>query len=103
MKEEKKSRPNLIVYSDVWMPMMDKNLSTTEEADTIENENYSEKNSIILWYDAFDAFHMVDEIALYGSEIARSQKKKARGTKKNSKWYWKRDFLITDSVWVLAL
>lgn len=45
----KKNNPNLIVYSDVWMSMMDKSLSTTEGADTIENEKYSaEKNSIIL-------------------------------------------------------
>lgn len=52
------------------MSMMDKSLSTTEGADTIENEKYSaEKNSIILWYDAFDAFHMVDEIALGGSKM----------------------------------
>lgn len=69
---EKKNNPNLIVYSDVWMSMMDKSLSTTEGADTIENEKYSaEKNSIILWYDAFDAFHMVDEIALGGSKMIK--------------------------------
>lgn len=68
----KKNNPNLIVYSDVWMSMMDKSLSTTEGADTIENEKYSaEKNSIILWYDAFDAFHMVDEIALGGSKMIK--------------------------------
>lgn len=47
-KKKGDKNPNLIVHSDVWMPMMDKNLSTTEEADAIENEKYSEKNSIIL-------------------------------------------------------
>lgn len=58
------------------MSMMDKSLSTTEGADTIENEKYSaEKNSIILWYDAFDAFHMVDEIALGGSKMIKKNTK----------------------------
>lgn len=43
----KKKSPNLIVYSDVWMSMMDKNLSTAEGADAIENEKYSAEKKII--------------------------------------------------------
>lgn len=46
----RKKNSNLIVYSDVWMSMMDKNLSTTEMADAMENEKYSPKN-IVLFFD----------------------------------------------------